>query len=188
MPNEQEYTISELASLAGVTPRTIRYYISIGLLPSPGQVGPKTAYGDGYLQRLHLIRQLQRDHLPLGEIGARLDGLDDEAVERALDEYQPADASGSALEYIRRLQEGGEPPGQPNRSLREAPDTGAPMPQMAPTGPPPDPKVTQRSQWDRVELSHNVELHIRRPLSRPDNKRVERLIRIGREMLEEDQS
>ena len=60
MPNEQEYTISELASLAGVTPRTIRYYISIGLLPSPAQVGPKTAYGDGYLQRLRLIRKLKR--------------------------------------------------------------------------------------------------------------------------------
>jgi hypothetical protein len=38
-----------------------------------------------------------------------------------------------------------------------------------------------------VALSDNVELHIRRPLGRLDNKRVERLIRIGREILEEDQ-
>ena len=50
-----------------------------------------------------------------------------------------------------------------------------------------DPSQTQRTQWERVSLSDNVELHIRRPLSRLDNKRVERLIRIGREILQEDQ-
>jgi hypothetical protein len=36
-----------------------------------------------------------------------------------------------------------------------------------------------------VTLGPNVELHIRRPLGRLDQKRVERLIRIGREILEE---
>ena len=43
MPKEQEHPIGELADLAGVTPRTIRYYVSIGLLPAPEQAGPKTA-------------------------------------------------------------------------------------------------------------------------------------------------
>ena len=188
MPNEQEYSISELASLAGVTSRTIRYYISIGLLPSPEQVGPKTTYGDRYLQRLRLIKQLQREHLPLGEIGARLQGLDDEAVGLALEESQSDDAPGSALDYIRRLKEGSEPPGEPAARFSAIPAASASLAlEAAPTSSP-DPKQTQRSQWDRVELSHNVELHIRRPLSRQDNKRVERLIRLGREMLEEDQS
>ena len=45
MPTDQEYTLQELATIAGVTPRTVRYYISVGLLPSPGQVGPSTRYG-----------------------------------------------------------------------------------------------------------------------------------------------
>ena len=67
MPTEQEYAIGELADLAGVTPRTIRYYVSIGLLPAPEQAGPRTRYGDGHLKRLRLIRNLQRQHLPLGE-------------------------------------------------------------------------------------------------------------------------
>jgi hypothetical protein len=44
---------------------------------------------------------------------------------------------------------------------------------------------TQRTQWERVALSPNVELHIRRPVGRLEQKRVERLIRIGREILEE---
>jgi hypothetical protein len=49
---------------------------------------------------------------------------------------------------------------------------------------PEDLAAAQRSQWDRVTLSQNVELHIRRPLSRLEHKRVERLIRLGRELLE----
>jgi DNA-binding transcriptional MerR regulator len=77
MPTEQEYAIGELADLAGVTPRTIRYYVSIGLLPSPEQAGPKTRYTDGHLGRLRLIRHLQRQHLPLSEIGDRIAKLDD---------------------------------------------------------------------------------------------------------------
>jgi hypothetical protein len=37
-----------------------------------------------------------------------------------------------------------------------------------------------------VALGQNVELHIRRPLGRLEQRRVERLIRIGREILEEE--
>jgi hypothetical protein len=44
-----------------------------------------------------------------------------------------------------------------------------------------------RSQWDRVLLAPDVELHVRRPLGRRQNKQVERLIAIAREILEEDQ-
>jgi hypothetical protein len=40
-----------------------------------------------------------------------------------------------------------------------------------------------RSQWDRIALTPDVELHVRRPLSRPDNKRVERLIAVARQIL-----
>ncbi len=104
MPNESEYSIGELAAMAGVTPRTIRYYVSIGLLASPGQAGPQTRYGDSHLARLRLIRKLQREHLPLGEIAQRLDGLDEEAVEQALEAGEADDAPGSALDYIRQLQ------------------------------------------------------------------------------------
>jgi DNA-binding transcriptional MerR regulator len=186
---EQEYSIGELASLAGVTPRTIRYYVSIGLLSSPGQQGPGTRYGEGHLARLRLIRRLQREHIPLGEIAQRLDGLSEEAVEGAA-EAEGVAAGESALEYIRRLKHGRSMAPMPARepvgtlsapsvatqrlALREAPDTSVPNP--------PEP---QRSQWERVPLSPHVELHIRRPLGRLDQKRVERLIRIGREILEE---
>jgi DNA-binding transcriptional MerR regulator len=183
MPTDREYTITELADLAGVTPRTVRYYISIGLLPAPGQVGPKAVYGHGVLQRLRLIRRLQEDHLPLGEIGSRLDGMGDAAVDSALaaDHAAPAD---SALDYIRRLRSGqlGQSAAPP-----EPPALARAIPAPAAAVPATESGTTQRTQWERVALSDSVELHIRRPLGRLDNKRVERLIRIGREILEEDQ-
>ena len=209
MPNEQEYTIGELATLAGVTPRTIRYYVSIGLLPSPGQAGPGTRYGEGHLARLRLIRRLQREHLPLGEIAVRLEGLDDVAVEAALTvedlrlapRQGPAlaadmaagawrrsvlgPAPGSALDYINRLKEEQATPPMPARELAApaaAPRMAKAIAMSSPEAE--ESKGTQRSQWERVTLSQNVELHIRRPLGRHEQKQIERLIRLGRELLE----
>lgn len=55
--------------------------------------------------------------------------------------------------------------------------------------PPPAPDVRlERSQWDRIELAPDIELHIRRPLARSTSKRVDRLISIARDLLEEDQT
>jgi hypothetical protein len=52
--------------------------------------------------------------------------------------------------------------------------------------PPIEPQPLERSQWERLSLGPNVELHIRRPLSRLEQKRVERLITIARQVLKED--
>jgi hypothetical protein len=43
-----------------------------------------------------------------------------------------------------------------------------------------------RSTWERLSITPDVELHVRRPLDRTANKRVERLVRIARELFEED--
>jgi DNA-binding transcriptional MerR regulator len=180
MPTDQGHSIAELATLAGTTPRTVRYYISVGLLPSPGQVGPGARYGDNHLRRLRLIRRLQSEHQPLAEIRGQLDGLDDDQVEQALTEPTPEPSSGSALDYIRSLKDASSarPLAAPT-----SPSIPAPMP-MPMTWLPASP---ERSQWERVAVGPHVEIHIRRPLSRRGQKQVERLITIAREMLEEDQ-
>ena len=64
--------IAELAQRAGVTPRTIRYYVAEGLLPPPGGRGQRRAYGPEHLERLETIRQLKAAYLPLHEIRRRL--------------------------------------------------------------------------------------------------------------------
>jgi DNA-binding transcriptional MerR regulator len=58
--------IGEVAERTGLTPRTIRYYEEIGLLPGPPErrKGEHRAYGDGDVERLTELTRL-RDLLNL---------------------------------------------------------------------------------------------------------------------------
>ena len=204
-----EYSLSELAALAGATRRTVRYYISQGLLPAPEGTGRGARYGDEHLARLRLIRKLQARHLPLAEIRSRLSNPHAQPpIQPAVFETGPDPASPhrvmappplggasradrptrpgqSAVEYIHGLLErphAQEPSFAPPRAPSAQPpaDLGAadeslPEPSVEPT----------RSQWDRVRLATDIELHIRRPLSRSLNKKVEHLVRLARHLLEE---
>ena len=67
-----EMGIAELARRAGVTPRTVRYYVAEGLLPPAGGQGQRRAYGSEHLRRLEAIRHLKAAYLPLHEIRRRL--------------------------------------------------------------------------------------------------------------------
>jgi len=217
------YAISDLARLADVTPRTVRYYVAQGLLPAPGHPGPGARYPESALARLRLIRELQRNHLPLAEIRTRLGALSDAEVATLVAAPQLTPPA-SALEYVRDLLDGSSPwapapvvstpptalpaspasPVPPARaagrasfvplaSLRQAADSAigalSPAPGALraealglaePSGMP------TRSQWDRISLTPDIELHIRRPLSRLDSRRVERLVSIAHDVLKED--
>jgi len=58
----------ELAERSGVAPRTIRLYITRGLLPGPRRRGRAAAYGAEHLERLQEIRRLQQQGQTLHEI------------------------------------------------------------------------------------------------------------------------
>lgn len=81
--------LTELVEAAGVSVRTVRYYIAEGLLPPPHGAGPRAAYTADHLDRLRLIARLKDAYLPLREIRRRLRGLDATAV-RALLKEDPA--------------------------------------------------------------------------------------------------
>jgi hypothetical protein len=49
--------------------------------------------------------------------------------------------------------------------------------------PPPQPA---RSNWERMTLTPDIELHIRRPLTRQQNRSVERLLEFARELFAEE--
>jgi DNA-binding transcriptional MerR regulator len=56
----QVRTIGQAAAVAGVTPRTLRYYEELGLLtPSGRSTGGARRYDDADIERLGRIRQLQ---------------------------------------------------------------------------------------------------------------------------------
>jgi DNA-binding transcriptional MerR regulator len=74
--NEQtSYTIDELSEIVGIPIRTIRFYVSEGLLPGPGARGKAATYSEEHLLRLRLIRRLVEERVPLAEIRERLQGL-----------------------------------------------------------------------------------------------------------------
>ena len=116
--------IGEFAAAAGVSARTVRYYIVEGLLPPPEGAGMGAMYGPAHLDRLGLILRLKDAYLPLREIRRQLTGLDDDQVRQRLREPEtdatrarsrgaPAppqkdavptmDPADSAVDYLQRL-------------------------------------------------------------------------------------
>lgn len=83
-------TVDELASAAGLTVRTTRYYASLGLLPPPARRGRMAWYDDTHLARLEMIRALQDHGFTLQAIEKYLAslpadaGVEDLAVQRAM--------------------------------------------------------------------------------------------------------
>lgn len=69
------YTIGDLEKATSISPRTIRYYITEGLLPAAKGRGVGATYGEAHLLRLKAIAALRENHMPLAEIKQRLDGL-----------------------------------------------------------------------------------------------------------------
>lgn len=168
MARTRRYSLVELTEAAGVSVRTVRYYIGEGLLPPPEGAGVGSSYGQGHLDRLRLIGKLKDAYLPLREIRRRLTGLDDEAVaavlasdaathdgegvdsaeagtpaeERTFDLHlaePPVDTAGA---YIARVLKRSAPVTTPR--TRQAPSTPAPAPAYSPAEPvmtPPEPEA-----------------------------------------------
>lgn len=70
------HTLQELSKLSGVSIRTIRYYIHIGLLPAPVAQGPHTRYPQETLDQLAKIGEMKEAGKSLSEIHEELWGAD----------------------------------------------------------------------------------------------------------------
>ncbi len=73
-------TMADLQHETGISPRTIRYYITEGLLPSAKGRGVGATYGAAHLLRLKAIALLRERHIPLEEIRKRLSDMRDGEV------------------------------------------------------------------------------------------------------------
>jgi DNA-binding transcriptional MerR regulator len=69
----ETYKLDELAAAAGVSARTVRYYVQRGLLPAPAFRGRDTVYDGNHLRRLRAIKRLQEQYLPLDAIQVELE-------------------------------------------------------------------------------------------------------------------
>lgn len=147
------YKIDELSAEAGVSPRTVRYYVQRGLLPAPEFRGRDTVYGLDHLLRLRAIKRLQQAHMPLDEIQVRLAS----ASEAELVRIGRGDVDfGSRAPFDEPLDTGTVKRGGPYRSPVRDPDGRyEPYPIPEPYGP--DPKATAHV----YRLATGVELWVR---------------------------
>lgn len=82
-PPPPRYSIDELSTLAGVTPRTVRYYIAQDLLERPFGEKRGAHYGPPHLQRLLQIRRWTDAGLSLERIRELIDGAPEDPPRRA---------------------------------------------------------------------------------------------------------
>jgi DNA-binding transcriptional MerR regulator len=154
---------------AGVSERTVRYYVTQGLLPSPG-AGRSARWTEEHLQRLQLILQLRDKHLPLAEIRLTLEAMTAAEVGDLVAVQRVEPRPSSASEYVQKVLAGMRPVAGPPGAAPGHAATPAPHPPLA------------RSTWERVPLSPDVELHIRRPLTREQDRRVQRLLTVAQDL------
>jgi DNA-binding transcriptional MerR regulator len=184
--SERELDLKALSGRAGVTPRTVHFYVQQGLLPPASSPGPGARYSEGHLVRLALIRLLQKQHLPLAEIAKRLKGLSDGQVSALIAETQARARSprGSALDYIRGVLGNDAPSPGVNPTAARQPSFSVSSSTPAAEPPPASPI---RSQWDRFSLTDGIEVHVRRPLARTQQRQLDRLIAAARDIFEQEQ-
>jgi len=174
MNTAEDLLIHELADQAGVSVRTIRYYISQGLLPAPDTKGRYATFNEEYRLRLELIRRLKEAFLPLKEIRDRIAGLDPAQVQALLDQldggtpnisleknfilsepqnasYEPKPMS-SALDYLSQV--------MGTQGVARS----RPRPNQPASPPPAQPAVRSPQQvesWQRIVLAPGLELNVR---------------------------
>ena len=193
-----------LTERAGVSARTVHFYVQQGLIPPPSGGGRGARYSADHLRRLQVIKRLQAQHLPLAEIRRHLEtpppdvDESDEAWPQALI-GEPESVSASATEpsadtaaaYLRRVfsrtapTRPTSPPARPDALMRRATRMSSPTEGLAARMPPAAP--TERSYWERHALTPDVEVHIRRPLTRPMNRKLELLLDYARSLLKEEE-
>jgi Predicted transcriptional regulators len=75
-PTDTPYPLSDLCSLADVPPRTVRYYIQIGLVDKPSGSTRAATYGPKHLEQLLLIKKWTAAGVSLERIRELLQGAE----------------------------------------------------------------------------------------------------------------
>jgi MerR family transcriptional regulator, repressor of the yfmOP operon len=100
MSEEPRYRIGEAAERAGTTPRTIRYYEEVGLLPAPPshEKGRHRTYGEGDVGRLQeLIRLRDLLGVSLEELKSLVEAEEARALLRERWQHTAGDADRRAI-------------------------------------------------------------------------------------------
>lgn len=109
IPDPLRLSVGELAASAGVSRRTVRYYVQRGLMPAPEGLGRGAHYTEEHLGRLVRIRDLQAAGVSLEDIaetleaGAAPSGRDDGAPHAALASSPVARGARTPTRWLRAV-------------------------------------------------------------------------------------
>jgi len=82
-PDAPSYSIGELADLAGVSRRTVRYYVQRNLIDPPQGRGRGSVYTRQHAEQIQRVLRLQRQGLPLQTIQSLPEGEEPEPAREA---------------------------------------------------------------------------------------------------------
>ena len=201
--DDHELTLEALCEAAGVTVRTVRYYISEGLLPPPEGHGVQARYTRQHLDRLHVIASLKEQYLPLREIRRSLDAMTPREITEAaaLDRTHAPAAEAIAPPPSKRLglRMEHDAESRPERREMRAPRYQADAPssaadyiaetlgRSAPARPQrrssslPEPDA--QTTWKRIPITANAELLIEEQVWNRRREQLESLVSWARKVL-----
>jgi DNA-binding transcriptional MerR regulator len=189
--NEVQLTLEELAERVNLGMRTIRFYISEGLLPGPGARGKAATYDAAHVSRLGLIRRLVEQRVPLKVIRERIAHLTDAEIGDLIAEdirneasLRQASVSASPKDYISSLLE----------RARAMNSRSGPAPQVlgqgqvdssmaAPTRGTRD--RSRQQSWQRWEVAPGIELHVRGDVAKGQRGLIERLLALAESAIQD---
>lgn len=151
-----ELKLEELAERAGVSPRTVRYYIQRGLLTPPAFRGAGTSYGEEHLTALRAIKKLQEAYWPLDAIAVALASKSPAELERIASGRLVPTRDGSTPITVPKAAE--RTPVHPYREVAAK-------------------TTTTRVRVERIRLAEGVELSIDEGASEQARTLAERIVR-----------
>jgi DNA-binding transcriptional MerR regulator len=181
----EEFLIGELAEKTGVSVRTIRYYISEGLLPSPQTRGRYTVYDEDYIERIELIKRLKEAFLPIREIRMMLESKSKVEIDEFLSHYENTRTTeNDALNYIAGVMEN-------KNEYSRRPDT------MQIQSPPSESRVNRSAMpmakrpsdfgsddnWKRFEIIPGFEFHITERTFNRHQREIQQMIEKAKAIL-----
>jgi DNA-binding transcriptional MerR regulator len=188
---EEEFLINELAKKAGVSVRTIRYYMAQDLLQAPKTRGRYARFNKNHLDRLELIKNLKDLHMTLAEIKGLIETIGEQKILDQLEKDEPSflephlftaelkmEKSGSAaLDYLARIsssqklfqaKESARIPSPPRQTGRRTAETSP-----------------SQQTWERVQLAPGVELNYLSSFDTENLARIQQLIEDSKKLFEQ---
>jgi DNA-binding transcriptional MerR regulator len=153
--------------------RTVRYYLSEGLIPQANEKkGTSTLFGYIHLLALLAIKKLQAENLPIKKIREIIENKNERELEKLLGGNGPAGDKNEAQAYLETLllskpsqtypMPAAPPPAAQQMQLFSSTRSAAPAVQS-----PAPQHAAPSASWSRFEIAPGVELHVSSDLTAP---------------------